>query len=117
MISGDGRQVGYVGTRLHGGIRALQKDCRAHIVAIDQRGHAIDTDTELSVVDRKLLGTERPKALDGMNPLHLRLPENAIHQFKQPFKEVQAHQTCIGTRDEKRPRQKDDALRKHRTTT
>ena len=42
----------YVGTRLHAGIRALQKGCHSIIVAIDNRSKEISRDTLLDVVPR-----------------------------------------------------------------
>jgi polysaccharide pyruvyl transferase WcaK-like protein len=45
--------VDYVGTRLHGGIRALQKGRRALILAVDNRAVEIGRDTFLPVVDRR----------------------------------------------------------------
>jgi polysaccharide pyruvyl transferase WcaK-like protein len=43
----------YVGTRLHGGIRALQKGRRALILAVDNRAVEIGRDTFLPVIDRR----------------------------------------------------------------
>ncbi len=42
----------FVGTRLHGGIRALQKMRRALILAVDNRAREIAKDTSLPVVER-----------------------------------------------------------------
>lgn len=43
----------FVGTRLHGGVRALQNKKRTLILAVDNRAKEISKDTNLPVVDRK----------------------------------------------------------------
>ncbi len=45
------RKPDYIGTRLHGGIRALQKKCRAIIISIDNRATEMGKDFSLPVVD------------------------------------------------------------------
>lgn len=49
LISGE---VDYVGTRLHAGIRALQKGCHAYIISIDNRAEEISKDINLPIVRR-----------------------------------------------------------------
>lgn len=48
-------QVDYVGTRLHAGIRALQRGCRAFIVSVDNRATEIGRDSGLLVLERRNL--------------------------------------------------------------
>lgn len=43
----------FVGTRLHGGVRALQKKRRTLILAVDNRAREISKDTKLPVVERE----------------------------------------------------------------
>jgi hypothetical protein len=45
--------IEYLGTRLHAGIRALQKGKRSQIVAVDNRAFEISKDTNLNVVKRE----------------------------------------------------------------
>lgn len=45
--------IEYIGTRLHAGIRAIQKGKRALIVGVDNRAREISKDTNLNVVDRQ----------------------------------------------------------------
>jgi polysaccharide pyruvyl transferase WcaK-like protein len=49
--------IDYVGTRLHGGIRALQNSRRAFIIAVDNRALEISKDTQLPVTHRNNLST------------------------------------------------------------
>jgi polysaccharide pyruvyl transferase WcaK-like protein len=44
--------IDYIGTRLHGGIRAIQRNRRALVLAIDNRAHEISSDIGLNVSDR-----------------------------------------------------------------
>ncbi|TOG81065.1 capsular biosynthesis protein, partial [Vibrio parahaemolyticus] len=44
--------VDYIGTRLHGGVRALQKKVRTLILAIDNRAWEKKKDFNLPVVER-----------------------------------------------------------------
>jgi polysaccharide pyruvyl transferase WcaK-like protein len=46
-------QTDYVGTRLHAGVRALQRGCRAYIVSVDNRATEIGKDTGLPVMERR----------------------------------------------------------------
>jgi polysaccharide pyruvyl transferase WcaK-like protein len=48
----DKKNIDYVGTRLHGGIRAHQKKSRAIILSVDNRAEEIKKDINLNVVKR-----------------------------------------------------------------
>lgn len=76
--------VDYIGTRLHGGIRALQCGKRTLILAVDNRAVEISRDTQLPVRQRDdLAGIEQwivsPAAT------HLRLPVQAIDAWQAQF--------------------------------
>ena len=76
--------VDFIGTRLHGGIRAMQCGRRALIVAIDNRATEISRDTGLPGVARgDLDGIER--WIEGGAATTLRLPQDAIDQWKAQF--------------------------------
>lgn len=76
--------VDFVGSRLHGGIRALQKGRRTLILSIDNRATEIGRDTGLPVVDRK--DVARVSAwIDARAPTAIRLPDAAIAAWKQQF--------------------------------
>jgi hypothetical protein len=71
----------YVGSRLHGGIRALQFGKRALIIGIDHRSQEISRDTGLPVLARA-----QTKDLDawiaGGGPTTLNLPWDEIANWK-----------------------------------
>jgi polysaccharide pyruvyl transferase WcaK-like protein len=46
------KNIEYLGTRLHAGVRALQKGLRTLIVAVDNRAKEIANDTNLNVIER-----------------------------------------------------------------
>lgn len=79
----DGSEsVDFVGTRLHGGVRAIQKYRRALILAVDNRAKEISNDTHLPVADRDDYESidcwiESPKALE------IRMNFSAIQQWRQ----------------------------------
>lgn len=47
------KKIDYIGTRLHGGIRALQNYKRTIIISIDNRASGIGKDNNLCIIDRK----------------------------------------------------------------
>lgn len=55
-LLGSDAQLDYVGTRLHAGIRALQKGRRTVVIAIDNRATEISADTQLPIVARDDFG-------------------------------------------------------------
>jgi len=77
--------IEYVGTRLHGGIRALQKKKRTTIIGIDNRALEKQKDFNLNVINRSdleqlewLINSEFSTAID--------LPIDAIQTWKEQFK-------------------------------
>jgi hypothetical protein len=76
--------VDYVGTRLHGGIRALQLGKRALILAVDNRAVEIGADTQLPVVARKdTAAIER--WIKTPAPTRIALPTEAIAAWRTQF--------------------------------
>lgn len=75
----------YVGTRLHGGMRALQKGRRTLIVGIDNRAAEIGRDTDLPTVARKDLRTHLKAWIDAPYQINLRIPFDAIAQWRGQF--------------------------------
>lgn len=74
----------YVGTRLHAGIRALQKKRRAIIIGIDNRALEMQKDIRLPVLDRReieTLGERIAKA----EPVDLQVDHSAIYRWKSQF--------------------------------
>ena len=78
-------KVDYIGTRLHAGIRALQKSARSFIIGIDNRALEMSRDFKLPVVPEKELS-----ALEGLidkdYKLELSIPLSEINRWKEQFK-------------------------------
>lgn len=81
------RNVDYVGTRLHGGIRALQFGRRALIIAVDSRALSFGRDFNLPVVP-----FEQVNRLDSViwekRKIKLKLPISHIKRFRRVLREV-----------------------------
>ena len=76
--------IEYIGTRLHGGIKALQKCKRTLILAVDNRAIEINKDINLNVIKR----TDFESILSYIaNPYHtiINLPINNIKRWKEQF--------------------------------
>lgn len=80
--------VDYVGTRLHGGIRALQKGLRAVVVAIDNRAREISSDTGLPVLFPDNVTPSAVRAAFESYPWQPRLKANAIRQWREELAQV-----------------------------
>ncbi len=74
----------FVGTRLHGGIRALQLGRRAIIIAVDNRAIEIAHDTGLPVVERHDVDGIIGRILRP-TPIEITLKEDAIAAWKAQF--------------------------------
>jgi len=77
--------VDFVGARLHGGIRALQKGRRALILSVDNRAKEIARDTGLSVMERDDLSAIK-EWVESPRPFTLRLPTEAIDTWRGQFR-------------------------------
>jgi polysaccharide pyruvyl transferase WcaK-like protein len=77
--------VDYVGSRLHGGIRALQMGKRSLILAVDNRAMEIANNTGLSVVKRENV-TAIDRWIKTPEPTRIRLPNEAIAEWLGQFK-------------------------------
>jgi polysaccharide pyruvyl transferase WcaK-like protein len=76
--------VDVIGTRLHGGIRALQFGCRALILTVDNRAIELGKTTNIPIVDRADISTIR--AWIGESPaVSITLPWDAIDAWKGQF--------------------------------
>lgn len=73
-----------VGTRLHAGIRALQKKCKTLILEVDNRAIEISKDINLPTVDRFNL-KEIETILDSDIQIKLKLKKTEIDIFKNEF--------------------------------
>lgn len=70
----------YIGTRLHGGIRALQKQCRAVIIANDNRAAEMGKDFSLPVTSYALLNSDIKRTFP-----EITIPANSIRKWKKQF--------------------------------
>src|SRR5690606_6629126 len=75
----------YVGTRLHAGIRALQKKRKAIIIGIDNRALEMRNDIGLNVIERQRIDSLEEKIHEEMS-VKLYLDTDAIHRWKTQFK-------------------------------
>jgi polysaccharide pyruvyl transferase WcaK-like protein len=80
----DSEDVDFIGTRLHGGIRAMQKGHRALIMSVDNRATEISRDTNLPVLNRSDLQGAR-LWIHGGTATEIRLPLQAIETWKLQF--------------------------------
>ena len=79
--------VDYVGTRLHAGIRALQKGRRSFIIGIDNRAAEMQKDFGLPVTpanDIRSIG----RLIEGDYLLHLKIPFDNISRWKKQFSQL-----------------------------
>jgi polysaccharide pyruvyl transferase WcaK-like protein len=91
----DHGMVDFVGTRLHGGVRALQARRRALILAVDNRAVEISKNTNLAVIDRHEAGAIKKWILE---PQETKIGMNfeAIRQWREQFCEAPGT-TLLGT--------------------
>jgi polysaccharide pyruvyl transferase WcaK-like protein len=81
LATGD---VDVIGTRLHGGIRALQYGCRALILTVDNRAVELARQTNIPVVDRRDLNTIG-RWIGNSPAVSISLPWDAINGWKGQF--------------------------------
>ena len=78
-------EVDYIGTRLHGGIRAMQFRRRSIILSIDNRAKEMGRDFHINVVDRNELD-KLEETINGEVVTKLNLPWENIEKWKSQFK-------------------------------
>lgn len=78
--------VDYVGTRLHGGIHALNKGRRSLIIAVDNRAVEISRDTGLPVIKRENVKQELEHMICDSWKTEIVLPLENIEKWKKQFK-------------------------------
>ena len=75
----------YIGTRLHGGIRALNHKKRTLILAVDNRAIEISNDTNLPVMERKYVSEKLEFWLSEPHETKIILPRNNIETWRNQF--------------------------------
>ena len=76
--------IEYIGTRLHAGIRALQKKKRSMIISIDNRATEMHRDFNLPVICRSELNSLQDK-IQSERDTSLKIPHDAIKMWKDQF--------------------------------
>lgn len=83
----DNNIIDFVGTRLHAGIRSLQKKCRTIIIGIDNRAIEMKKDINLPVIERNKLDSLESLINSTWQP-KINLPIDSINQWKEQFMNV-----------------------------
>lgn len=78
------KDVDYIGTRLHAGIRALQHKKRTIIIGVDNRAKEIATDTNLPVLDYKGI-SKLDNILNKSLEMDIHVPFDNIKKWKSQF--------------------------------
>ena len=81
------RDIDYIGTRLHGGIRALQKGKRTIIIGIDNRSLEMQKDYNLPVIDQNKL-VNLNSLINSSMEIKLNIPFDNIKKWKAQFKDI-----------------------------
>lgn len=81
----SGRYSSYLGSRLHGGIRAASQGLEYLIFAVDNRALEISRDTGLNVIARDKIGIHSKTYSDLVRRLDIRLPQSEIAEWCAQF--------------------------------
>lgn len=79
--------IDYVGTRLHAGIRAMQKKRRSIIIGIDNRALEKQKDFNINVIDRKDIDL-LPEFINSNIQTKLTIDFDSINRWKQQFLQI-----------------------------
>ena len=83
QLLGEGN-IDYVGTRLHGGIYAMQHQCRSLIVAIDARTMGIHETSHIPVIKRSDIG-ELEESINGSFDTDIVVDHKEVSGFLEQF--------------------------------
>lgn len=79
------QDIDYIGTRLHGGIRALKYKCRTIILAVDNRAIELNKDYNIPVINRNDINNLDEK-INSSFGINIQLPVDNINKWKNQFK-------------------------------
>lgn len=82
----DNEDIDYIGTRLHGGIKALQKKKRTYIIGIDNRSIEMQKDFNIPVILESELQNLEP-LINNNYKTNLNIPKDKINIWKTQFTE------------------------------
>ena len=80
------KDLDYIGTRLHAGIRAMAYKHRSIVISIDNRAEAISKDTGLPIIYRENVNGELENMILSSFKTKINLPKEKIDLWKQQFK-------------------------------
>jgi polysaccharide pyruvyl transferase WcaK-like protein len=80
--------VDFVGTRLHGGIRALQHKRRTIIIAVDNRATEIGRDINLPIVQRTSIAQQLENRINDSWRIEVNVDQQAVVHWKRQFLEM-----------------------------
>lgn len=78
----------YIGSRLHGGIYAMQNYKRTIIIAVDNRAREIAKDTNMNVLEINEIETKLEALINSEWSTEIHLNNKSIEQWKQAFSNV-----------------------------
>lgn len=84
LLNNPEKKFDFVGTRLHGGVRALQKKHRTIIIGVDNRALEINRDSNLNVINRDNLDLLDSK-INSNFATNISIKEDNIKNWKKQF--------------------------------
>lgn len=79
------KDIDYVGTRLHGGIYAMQNKCRSIIISIDHRARGFYETNNIPILERNSMD-KLDNMINSKFKTEIRINQKAIDSFKNQFK-------------------------------
>ena len=87
----DTGDIDYVGTRLHGGIMAIQHGVWTIVIAIDQRARGFHQSNNLAICERKEIAGKLPEMIESTFETKIIVNHDAIDRWKKQFCEEHMH--------------------------
>lgn len=84
LLNDNEKKFDFVGTRLHSGVKALQKKHRTIVIGVDNRALEIQKDSNLTVIDREDLDLLDSK-INSLFSTDITINENNIKKWKEQF--------------------------------
>ena len=81
----NNNEVDFIGTRLHAGIRAMQKNKRTLIISIDNRAREMGKDFNLNILEREHM-SELKNIINSSLETSVELAKNEIEKWRNQFK-------------------------------
>lgn len=89
LLSDTSKNLDYVGTRLHAGVRAMQHQRRTIIVSVDNRATEMGKDFSLPVIERLHIEEALDKKINSDFAIKIELPNENIARWKAQFQTKQ----------------------------